>query len=183
MPEPNQPLAPTPALPSPAVVAPPDSTRAQAGRELLTALISLVILFASMWAFGLTFSAGREPFKDSEPEKKAAYERQKDLLGLAIGLLGTVTGYYLGRVPAELRAQTAQGMVNTASAAAAQANQNTESVKRDARASAEAALAALQAQPSAEARSRGVAGRNETEVELLDVAKARQPLEQLLRRL
>ena len=182
MPDINQPPAPPPALPPPAVVAPPDSSMVQTGRELLTAVISLVILVASMWAFGLTFAAGREAFTDTEPEKKAASDRQKDLLGLAIGLLGTVTGYYLGRVPAELRAQTAQGMVNTASAAAAQANQNTEDVKRDARASAEAALAALHAQPT-EARSREVGGRNETEVTRLDVSKARQPLEQLLRRL
>jgi hypothetical protein len=36
-----------------------------------------------------------------------AYTRQKELLQLALGLLGTVTGYYLGRIPAENAARRA----------------------------------------------------------------------------
>jgi hypothetical protein len=49
--------------------------------------------------------------KRAEADVKArsdAFGREKDLLLYALALLGTVTGYYLGRVPAEARAQQAQ---------------------------------------------------------------------------
>lgn len=177
-----------PSATTPAAVSQPDSSKVQIGRELLTAVISLAILIVSMTAFGLTFSAGREAFADAAADagKKAAYERQKDLLGIAIGLLGTVTGYYLGRVPAELRAQTAQGLLQDATTATTQANQNAENVKRDARAQADAALAALQGQPAArtaEQRSREPVARSETELDRPNVEKARALLEEMIRRL
>lgn len=37
-----------------------------------------------------------------------ATENQKYVLGIAVALAGTVTGYYFGRVPAEKRAETAE---------------------------------------------------------------------------
>lgn len=121
------------------------ASRVQVGREAIAALISLVILIMSIFAFVVTFSAAGAVYSGADAAaKKEAYERQKDLLGIAIGLLGTVTGYYLGRVPAELRAQTAQGLLSTATDAAQQANQNADRVKQDARAAADAALQALQ---------------------------------------
>jgi hypothetical protein len=33
--------------------------------------------------------------RDNAAAQKEAYERQKDLLAIAMGLLGTVTGYYI----------------------------------------------------------------------------------------
>jgi len=65
----------------------------------------------------------------ADPQKSAAdvkskldaYGRQKDILLYALALLGTVTGYYLGRVPAELRANTAQNQVTAANNTALQA--------------------------------------------------------------
>lgn len=37
-----------------------------------------------------------------------AYEQRKDLVLVALGLMGTVTGYFFGRVPAESRARRAE---------------------------------------------------------------------------
>lgn len=174
--------APVPVLPAPAPVPQPEAPSTQGWREMLTAGISIVILILAMTTFALTFSAGREVFVKDDG-KKEAYDRQRDLLGVAIGLLGTVTGYYLGRAPAELRAQTAQGLLNTATTAAAQANQTTEIVKQQARQAADTALAALQSQ-SAGAATRGVPGApDQTNVEAADVERARQTLEELKRRL
>ena len=39
---------------------------------------------------------------------KEAFNRQKDVLSLALGLFGTVTGYYFGRIPAEKAADAAK---------------------------------------------------------------------------
>lgn len=150
---------------------PVESNAAQRGREAITAFISLVILVAAMTAFGLTFLAARETFAETDLAKKQAYERQKDLLMIATGLLGTVTGYYLGRVPAELRAATAQtavdraqaevasttGLLNGAQQEVADQARTTEDVKKQAREAANAALKALNEQAVSTARSlRGV---------------------------
>jgi hypothetical protein len=69
-----------------------------------------------------------------------SFDRQKDLLLLAIALLGTVTGYYFGRVPAELRASqanqsavVANNAANVASSSAAVANQNSVMIREQAR--------------------------------------------------
>ena len=84
-------------------------------REIITAGISLVVLLltATMlygtWQFARTVQTGA----DSVAQKEA-YDRQKDLMLYALALLGTVTGYYLGRVPAELHAQQAQRAATSA---------------------------------------------------------------------
>lgn len=162
---------------------PVDSGRAQVGRECMAAMISGVILFVSMWAFVSTFSAGREPFATTDARKEA-YERQKDLLVIAVGLLGTVTGYYLGRVPAELRAQSAQNLLSGATTAATQATRDKEQVRAEARAAADAALRALQSQapaPRGDARS-GAGAPSEMFPASGGADSARQILETFLRR-
>jgi hypothetical protein len=150
--------APPPVTPSTAV--PPESNAAQRGRETIAAVISVAILLTSLAAFGLTFSAARETFPETDLAKRQAYERQKDLLMIATGLLGTVTGYYLGRVPAELRAATAQsaadraqaevtsatGLLNVAQQDVASQARTTADVKKQAREAANAALKALNEQ-------------------------------------
>lgn len=117
--------APTPAAssPSPAPAASTTGDRVQIFRELVTALISIAILWVSVWMMVNTYRAGsQEMLSQKSDEKQNAAEvkamadgfgRQKDLLLYALALLGTVTGYYLGRVPAELRAQQAQQTANT----------------------------------------------------------------------
>lgn len=103
----------------------------QVFREISTALISLTILTLSCWMMLDTYRTGRVAMESSQadPQKSAAdvrakldaYGRQKDILLYALALLGTVTGYYLGRVPAELRANTAQNQVTSANNTALQA--------------------------------------------------------------
>lgn len=144
-----------------------ESSTVQYAREAITALISIVILVATMGAFWSTFRSAQEPFAETELAKKQAYERQKDLLMIATGLLGTVTGYYLGRAPAELRAATAQtaadraqaevanttGLLNGARQDVAAQTRVTEDVKKQAREAAQAALKALNEQALGGVRS------------------------------
>ena len=84
-------------------------------RESMAAVISLVVLgLAAAMMYG-TFSYASHPLAGGNDEtNRQAYERQKDIMLYALALLGTVTGYYLGRVPAELHAQSAQRAANTA---------------------------------------------------------------------
>jgi hypothetical protein len=92
--------------------------RVQVFREGVTSVISLAILGVSIWMMVNTYRFGSQEMlsQKSDAQQNAAevkamadaFGRQKDLLLYALALLGTVTGYYLGRVPAELRAQQAQ---------------------------------------------------------------------------
>ena len=84
-------------------------------RESMAAIISLVVLaLAAAMMYG-TFSSASHPLTGvSDESNQRAYERQKDIMLYALALLGTVTGYYLGRIPAELHAQSAQRAANTA---------------------------------------------------------------------
>jgi hypothetical protein len=132
--------------------------RSQAGREMIAAVLSAAILITTTWAFTRTFETGSLIFAgDNALAAREAYERQKDLLMLAMGLLGTITGYYLGRVPAELRAGRAQNTADKARAELSSANnlltqaattataatQDRERIRHEARAAAETALRAL----------------------------------------
>lgn len=66
-------------------------------KEILTAVIALAIvttLIAFLWR---GFNEGDK-----------LGDNQKYIIGLALSLAGTVTGYYFGRVPAEKRAETAE---------------------------------------------------------------------------
>ena len=87
-------------------------------REGVAGLISVVILvIAAVMLYG-TYNYARQTPDNADPTvaatRKDSYERQKDIMLYALALLGTVTGYYLGRVPAELHAQQAQKSANTA---------------------------------------------------------------------
>jgi hypothetical protein len=92
------------------------STPIQWFRELVTGAISVVILvIAGVTLYGTWSFARTVPADDKiMAAQKEAYERQKDIMLYALALLGTVTGYYLGRVPAELHAQQAQRSANSA---------------------------------------------------------------------
>jgi hypothetical protein len=87
-------------------------------REGIAGIISLVILtIAGVMLYG-TYNYVRDTTGNADPAiaatRKESYERQKDIMLYTLALLGTVTGYYLGRVPAELHAQQAERSANTA---------------------------------------------------------------------
>jgi hypothetical protein len=92
-------------------------------KEGITSLLGLAILgFALYMLISVFNAAGR--VSTGEAEAKAmqdAFGRQKDILLYALSLLGTVLGYYFGRVPAELHAQQAQNRANKAQGESEQA--------------------------------------------------------------
>jgi hypothetical protein len=70
-------------------------------REGVAVLISIVVLGLAAWTIGQTFLAARG-------DNVEAYNREKDIMLYVVSLFGTVTGYYLGRVPAEVNARRAE---------------------------------------------------------------------------
>ena len=76
-------------------------------REGMAVLISTVILALAAWIIGQTFLAARG-------ENVEAYNREKDIMLYVVSLFGTVTGYYLGRVPAEVNARRAEKAASVA---------------------------------------------------------------------
>jgi hypothetical protein len=119
-------------MPDPQPIVPAHGEGVQVFREIVTALVALAILSSSLWMLADTFRSGRLTFESAKTDKalhdeevkakNEAYGRQKDLLLYGLALLGTVTGYYLGRVPAEQRAQQAQQAANTAQTQLSSAN-------------------------------------------------------------
>src|SRR3954469_22349153 len=102
-------------------------------RELMAVGISLAILVltvAMMWmtfrsagatdrvrvpgADGSVLSPSAEAAKEARSYQTESYNRQKDIMLYGLALLGTVTGYYLGRVPAEINAKRAENAAETA---------------------------------------------------------------------
>jgi hypothetical protein len=106
-------------------------------RELMAVTISAAVLCLTVVMMWMTFnSAGATEFvrvqqisgtgsasapaptpeaiKEARTYQTEAYNRQKDIMLYALALLGTVTGYYLGRVPAEINAKRAENAAVTA---------------------------------------------------------------------
>jgi hypothetical protein len=76
-------------------------------REGMAVFISMVVLGLAAWTIGQTFLAARG-------DNVEAYNREKDIMLYVVSLFGTVTGYYLGRVPAEVNARRAETAARTA---------------------------------------------------------------------
>ena len=79
----------------------------QAGKEVVTALIALVIIGSTVAlvarSFGLIGNSSH-------------INQAKDLLSIMLGLVGTVIGYYFGRTPADARATAATMRADQATA-------------------------------------------------------------------
>jgi hypothetical protein len=75
-------------------------------REIVTALISVAIVALALFLLWDVYCTAKG--------KAETFDRQKDLLSLVLGLLGTVTGYYFGRVPAERHADAARDAAHAA---------------------------------------------------------------------
>ena len=115
-------------------------------RELMAALISIAIVGVAAFMLVATHLSVTPPTsidKDYSDESKPAYDakaaidkegftRQKDVLQLTLGLLGTVLGFYLGRNPAENRADQAEKHANTAEGRATNAEQKKEQAQSEA---------------------------------------------------
>jgi membrane protein YqaA with SNARE-associated domain len=99
--------------------APAKSPRQMVLHEVFTVVLSAVILGLTAWMMARTFASSAATFSGDEKLaalQKDAYERQKDIMLYGMALLGTVTGYYLGRIPAERRADSAQRSADKAHA-------------------------------------------------------------------
>jgi hypothetical protein len=64
-------------------------------------LLAFVVLVLTAWMLIQTYGTATSPNIEG-------FNRQKDILLYPLSLLGTVMGYYFGRVPAELRAKHAE---------------------------------------------------------------------------
>jgi hypothetical protein len=74
-------------------------------REISVTAISAAIAIITLYMLLLCFWHGGNVLPDDGVK---AFSRQKDVLALALGLFGTVTGYYFGRIPAEKAADAAK---------------------------------------------------------------------------
>jgi hypothetical protein len=98
--------------------------------ESFSIILATTVLVLTVWMIARTFSNGSETFSPQDNAlKKEAYERQKDIMLYGLSLLGTVTGYYLGRVPAERRADSAQQTADKAQKRADESQRTTSSVQ------------------------------------------------------
>jgi chromosome segregation ATPase len=94
-------------------------------REGMAVVISMAILGLAAWTIGQTFLAARGDSVD-------AYNREKDIMLYVVSLFGTVTGYYLGRVPAEVNARRAESAANAAQEQLAQSQERLGSATAEA---------------------------------------------------
>jgi hypothetical protein len=126
-----------PAAPAPT---PTPASGTSTFHEGFTAALAFVISAIAIWMLYKTFMAGSAIFKGPEATQlKEAYDRQKDVMQYGLALLGTVTGYYLGRVPAERRAEAAQQSSDKAQKTAENAQKAVIHAREDAATSAERA--------------------------------------------
>jgi hypothetical protein len=93
-------------------------------KEATTALIALMIVGVTLFAFWRSVTG-------------VANDSQKDMLGLGLSLLGTVMGYYFGRMPSERRAESAE-------AAAQNADEHARQTRQTARVAVDEALDVMQ---------------------------------------
>lgn len=195
-PSPPGPGSGPPASP-PAPPSPPAKPGWAAGlRELMTALIAAVIVLVSGWMLVVTFQdagavSGLDPpqLEARKPLLEQAFAQRKDVMLYALSLLGTVLGYYFGRVPAERRAEKAEEARGEAQASANQAVGRAaavESKMEDAKATAVRARAVLQSAASATPRRRTrtlAEGAGEAEGAAPEVLSAIHEFEGLIQRL
>jgi hypothetical protein len=77
---------------------PSDPSWAVGLKELTTVLIGAVTVGVTLWMLWQAFDHANQ----------AGAAERREVLTIAVGLAGTATGYFFGRVPAEARARTAE---------------------------------------------------------------------------
>jgi hypothetical protein len=161
--------------------------------EAMAAIIGLAVLIVAIWMLCNTFEAAGCAMVGAngsvDTAKVDAFNRLKDIMLYGVTLLGTVLGYYFGRVPAELRAQQAQQNAAQAQsqltvaqdaalqsgAAVARLAAEKESLQRDTRATLERIRPGLEA--AVEGPARAAPG------EVADLQRVRAEIDALLARL
>jgi hypothetical protein len=122
-------------------------------KESVTSLLAVGIAGVALILLVLTFTAAGK----SGSSALVAFGRDKEILQYVLPILGTVLGYYFGRVPAERRAEQAEQSASgaqehadslqhsavQASAAREAAEQQAQQVRADTRATVARARAAL----------------------------------------
>lgn len=99
--------------------------QANSWKELTASLLSVAIAAVTFWMlFDVYLSSQQGRFVPDE------FSRKKDVLSIGLGLLGTVLGYYLGRVPAEKQADAARGEAAAALKTAKAAEDEKERVRK-----------------------------------------------------
>jgi uncharacterized protein (UPF0333 family) len=114
-------------------------------REWTTTLIAVTIVIVTLYLLITAFSSGGETLVlDADTvENDALYQAQldqqqnsrdqrKSILLVAVGILGTVMGYYFGRSPAEKRAERAERTAEKASEESGAAHHNAEQAREQA---------------------------------------------------
>ena len=91
----------------------------QAGKELVTAVIGLLLVFYTLIIARTTLQYVANPEQMSQA---------KDILLLMTGLSGVVLGYYFGRVPADARATESQQQTDVANAHSAEVSVKAQAV-------------------------------------------------------
>jgi hypothetical protein len=125
--------------------------------EIVAAAIAAVIVVMTLYMMVKTFDAGGTTFDDKTAQlQRDAYERRKDVMLYALSLLGTVTGYYLGRVPAERRADSAQAAADSSQKAAAAARTDADVAQTKAIGAMEGQVAARRAADAAKSAAQDV---------------------------
>jgi len=91
----------------------------QGFKELVTAILGVLVLVCTLFLAGWTFC-----YVGEQPKMTNA----KDVLQILLGVAGVVIGYYFGRVPADARAVQAQEQANAATAQTEQVSAQSQAV-------------------------------------------------------
>jgi hypothetical protein len=114
-------------------------------KEIITGLLGLAIVLTMLVMLVVSFT---------KPLEDAQWSRVKDLLLYMNGIAGVVLGYYFGRVPTEIRAQTAERAADEAQRDAGGARAQLEDTRRE----VEGVLEEATAVGAATARGGGAGG-------------------------
>jgi hypothetical protein len=117
-------------------------------REWTTVVIAVAIVVVALSLLAWAFFAISEPtiskddvanadlFKAQTDARETVFRNRMLIVNLGLGLLGVVTGYFFGRIPAERRAESAEQTAKT-SAAAAEGHAQAAAVATEAKGQAE----------------------------------------------
>jgi hypothetical protein len=97
-------------------------------REITATLIAAVVVIVTMILLWMTFNQTAAP----------DFQQKKDVMLYGLTILGTVIGYYFGRVPAERRAETAEQRAGEAQSTASEATVASTQAQQQARQAARA---------------------------------------------